>query len=259
MTVDQRKRRILGLNGMELLLNDPLPMHSIHESLSVFLLLRFKGEAIVARVQTQLAWARKPGGPRYIPWPLPKAISASEQCTARVLLYKIQPRQSAETNREIFNETFQYEQIDVSFNNIVTLFDPTQYNFDAKTHIFSLGMTFWSQLQQSASMAASVELPVIAASAALVPDAPMRRASKRRQLTASDLILSNTDHGFSFDDFRVQDFVLVYFKELVPMLAQIEQKNRRSQTFAVRLETDLYDELVVVTSTVLEPIDESDD
>jgi hypothetical protein len=107
-------------------------------------------------------------------------------------------------------------------------------------------------------MAASVELPVIAASAASVPDAPMRRASKRRQLTASDLILSNTDHGFSFDDFRVQDFVLVYFKEL-PMLAQIEQKNRRSQTFAVRLETDLYDELVVVTSTVLEPIDESDD
>ncbi len=85
-------------------------MHSIHES--VFLLLRFKGEAIVARVQTR---------------PLRKAISASEQCTARVLLYKIQPRQSAETNFEIFNETFQYEQMhmDVSFNSIVTLFDPT--------------------------------------------------------------------------------------------------------------------------------------
>jgi len=95
--------------------------------------------------------------------------------------------------------------------------------------------------------------PVLVASKRKKPE-----VDNRTQLTSADLSLSDVDHGYAFGDFNKGDVVVVCFATK-PMAGTIEQQNRRTEAFGVRLDTKLHDQLVYVSHRSLVPMEVFDD
>ena len=84
--------------------------------------------------------------------------------------------------------------------------------------------------------------------------APKPTKRGKTQLSAADLAVTDVDHGKAWEDFDVGDAVLVFFKQF-PMAGKIQAKSKRARTFSIDLQTELWDQPVIVSHRVLEHID----
>jgi len=247
-----------------LMRNDPLPTDSIHEY--SFVIARIDGVFCIVRLQSSIKFVRRPGGPRFIPWPFQiENDDSAHMCLARVLMFQQKPAGLQDTELR-FTETFCYSNLNLNRETVIALLRPAQFKFDVITHQIKMPKSLFESLcnplapqpaitevKSSNEAPTSGPIPSIAGhdrSIAL----PQQRARCLQPLTSADLQVTDNDYGFSFDDFNINDIVIVHFKA-APIPGKIIAKSKRAGTFAVDLETDRHDRPVTVSFRVIQPLD----
>ncbi len=268
----------------DLLLNDPLPVGTVHEF--CFVALRLDAALFLARIQAGLSWKHRTGGPRSVPFPIPAHVEKSDAVSARCLLFDpplaslavdttlslSSALSSDRPDREdiTFRESFAFRVVDITANTVVALLSPDQYRYDARTHDVSMARAVWDRICALSACEPAAASPTVAASeivstrsrannhapaTAVSSSAEERKrtVNGQQQLIDAGLIPSDVDCGYSFSDFEVGQPVMAHF-EVGPIAGIISARSPRNKTFKLILDTDLWDKMVVVSHRSIEPL-----